>query len=232
MKPTLTYPFSIKFRSKLHPERLLYTARARFEERISRIRFRTYQIPMFPPGMHSGSAPDYNQSETAVTPDQMSALLCGVHETNHLTEPIVEVGAYRGVTTETLARTTPRRLFAVDPYAGYGGAEDDFIAFRERTRTLENLVHLRETSGAASQRPELSLVSFVFVDAVHDYVNAFFDGVTWSRKLTQNGLIAFHDTDTTAFPGVTRAVWEILNLSELHLVLHTHVPGLIVLKRV
>ena len=130
-----------------------------------------------------------------------------------------------------MASTTARRVYAVDPYAGYGGADSDLGAFENRTRDLPNVFHVRSTSGEASRHPELITVSFAFVDAVHDYVNARFDGTTWLRKLAPGGMIAFHDTDSRVFPGVMRAVWEILNDRANPLTLFIHVPGLVILQR-
>lgn len=231
MKGNPKDPFSVKSYSKLHPVRLFYTAWARFEEWRSIRQFRNFELPLRPTDAKERFPFDLDFYNTAVTPEQMRTLLAGVLATNELSAPVVEVGSFRGVSTQAIASSTSRCVFAVDPYAGYGGAEDDYLAFRERTRGLKNVSHHRETSGQASANPSLTTVSFAFIDAVHDYVNAKFDGVTWSRKLVQNGMIAFHDTDSSCFPGVARAVWELLNDSDGSLLLHFHVPGLVILRR-
>ncbi len=230
MSITTKDPFAFKTRSKLDPVRLLFTAQARIEEWVSRRRFVSYQIPLKSASVVN-TVPEYNQADTAVTPDQLEALLAAIHETNQLSAPIVEVGAFRGISTALMARATSREIYAVDPYAGYGGADGDYRAFQERTCELQNVIHLRETSGKASFRPVFATISFAFIDAVHDYVNARFDGLTWSRKLTEGGMIAFHDTDAECFPGVMRAVCELLQESNGTLTLHAHVTGLVVLKR-
>lgn len=231
MNNKLIDPFAIKRRSKMHPVRLLYTAAARYEEWNSRRRFLTYKIPLKPLESNVTFNVDYNRFDTAVTPEQMKTLLAAVRETSELPDPIVEIGSFRGVSTQAIAGSTAKCVFAVDPFTGYGGAESDYLLFHERTRDLSNVAHLRETSGSAATNSALSSVSFAFIDAVHDYVNAKFDGMTWSRKLVKGGLIAFHDTDTEDFPGVTRAVYELLEESNGSLSLHLHVPGLVVLKR-
>lgn len=231
MSITTKDPFAFKTRSKLDPVRLLFTAQARIEEWVSRRRFASYQIPLKSAKSVANPVPEYNQAETAVTPEQMEALLAAIHETNQLSAPIVEVGAFRGISTALMAGATSRQVHAVDPYAGYGGADGDYRAFQDRTGNFANVIHLRETSGEASFRPGLAAISFAFIDAVHDYVNARFDGLTWSMKLTEGGMIAFHDTDAECFPGVMRAVCELLKESNGTLSLHAHVTGLVVLKR-
>lgn len=231
MKSPFRDPFEIKRLSKVHPGRIAYTAFARYAEWNSKRCFSSYAIPMKPPLAASDCFPDYEQGDTAVTPGQMAALLAGVSETDALEQPIVEIGSYRGVTTRLMADRTQRMVFAVDPYFGYGGADGDLLEFRKRTQVCRNVVHLRETSGVASRNALLATISFVFVDAVHDYVNVRFDGATWSRKLAPGGMIAFHDTDAEGFPGVMRAVSEILKEADGGLSLHFHVPGVVILKR-
>lgn len=232
MSKTFPDPFAIKHLGKLHPARLVFTAKARLDDWLSKRHFETYQIPIrLSPLSQSAARISYNQAETAVTLDQMNALLVAICATNGSDAPIVEVGAFRGVSTEILAKATTRRVYAIDPYAGYGGAESDYDIFSKRTIGLPNISHLRSTSGEAAESPDLTSISFAFVDAVHDYVNARFDGTTWLRKLVPGGMIAFHDTDSRVFPGVMRAVWEILNDRANTLTLFIHVPGLVILQR-
>lgn len=72
----------------------------------------------------------------------------------------------------------------------------------------------------------------MFVDAVHDYVNAWFDGVTRGGEFGSGGLIAFHDTDNRRFAGVQRgclANRRRRRSSPIRLFCHT--PGVVVLER-
>ena len=71
--------------------------------------------------------PNADYANTAVTPTQMQYLLSGLLATDSWKDTVVaEIGFYRGVTTQALARHTSRRVIAVDLYIGYGG---------ERTRS-------------------------------------------------------------------------------------------------
>lgn len=224
-------PFSFKRHSKLNPGRLWFTIKARLAEKLALRNFEKYHIPLRSQAVEMPDVPAYVTEDTAVTPPQMQVLVQAVKETEHLDASRVEIGVYRGVTAAILAAQTKRDYAAVDPYIGYGGAESDFEKMRQRTGFLPHLRHLRMTSGGAASASHVERASLVFIDAVHDYVNASFDGHVWGRKLVRGGLLAFHDTDSPGFPGVQRAVWELLHQSPAEYALHAHVDGLVVLQR-
>jgi predicted O-methyltransferase YrrM len=224
-------PFAYKSLSKAHPARILFVLRSRFEELVSRHRFSKYGLPML--NEHSTTAVHtYDLFDTAVETNQMALLAYCLAVTESIQAPVVEIGAYRGVTASYLASRTKRRYFAVDPYIGYGGATDDMSIMQQRTGDLGNVVHLRMTSGQAAAGNALPTISFAFIDAVHDYVNVLFDGITWAKKLEPQGLIAFHDTDSSHFPGVQRAVFKLIDSKESpRLSLFAHTYGTVVLQR-
>ncbi len=224
-------PFIFKQHSKLHPRRLIFTAWARLAESAAKRRFASFKIPELAPSEVTPTGGVYDEDSTAVTSSQMDVLVHGLKCTEDVPGPAVEIGAYRGVTTFILASRTQRDYVAVDPYIGYGGAESDCQMMKQRVSQLKNVRHLRMTSGEAARLGHVEQISFVFVDAVHDYVNARFDGFTWGNKLSLGGLIAFHDTDSIGFAGVQRAVWEMLNHKSRYWSLFAHVNGLVVLKR-
>lgn len=227
-------PFALKSLSKFGPNRLIFTLHARLQETQASLLFKTYRIPdkeaIITPKFELSSVVDFE--DTAVTKDHMKILLCSIRDTEKFAEPAVEIGAYRGVTSRVLASSTSRNYIVVDPYIGYGGAENDLLKMRERTKSLSNVMHLKMTSGDAYRQSIKQKLSFIFVDAVHDYVNARFDGLAWSNLLVPGGLIAFHDTDSKIFPGVQRFVWELLNKSQNRFRLHYHEKGIVVLEKV
>jgi hypothetical protein len=226
-------PFSFKTLPKSNIKRALFTLRARLSELQSRVLFHHYQLPMQGGGDTNlvELNPAYDQTGTAVTPKQMNALCQCLQHTESLSTPIVEVGSYRGVTARTLATNTSRPYFAVDPFIGYGGSESDLAIFRENTSKISNIQHLRMTSGQAMRSQLIKKASLIFVDAVHDYVNARFDGHVWGNLLENGGLIAFHDTDNPHFPGVRRSVYEMLTSHNQHYELFLHTHDLVVLRR-
>jgi predicted O-methyltransferase YrrM len=221
-------PFSFKRWSKCNPRRVAFVVWSRFQEQWSRSRFDRFKIPL-----HSTNATEtpliYEQTDTAVTLEQAALLIAALHSTEHMIEPVVEVGCYRGVTTRSLANNTSRKFIAVDPFAGYGGAEEDLKVFRDRVENIPNLIHFRCTSGEAAQQLINERFSFVFIDAVHDYVNVRFDSIAWCSLLQKDGLIAFHDTDDRKFAGTRRAVFELMRRHLLGL--EDHVENLAILRK-
>ena len=222
-------PFAYKSLSKWHPKRVAFTLRARWKEWSAANNFRSYTFPAITLQAHESLAP-FDSLDTAVTPEQMRCLLAALHQTEHLPEPMVEIGSYRGVTTAQLATRTRRRIIAIDPYIGYGGGEKDLAIFQKRTAPFANIEHWKMTSGEGARKMKGNLLSLVFVDAVHDYVNTFFDGWTWGELLRPQGCVAFHDTNDTAFPGTRRAVWELSQAGGFKIM--AHIPGLIILQKV
>jgi predicted O-methyltransferase YrrM len=169
------------------------------------------------------------QADTAVTPEQAACLLAALRCTEHMSTPVVEVGCYRGVTTKLLATNTARNLLGVDPFAGYGGAEQDLKIFQKRIDGVSNVIHLRRTSGEAARQLVKDRFSVVFIDAVHDYVNTRFDSIAWCSLIEKGGLIAFHDTDEANFPGTRRAVFELMRKHSLSL--EEHLANLVILRK-
>ena len=83
-------------------------------------------------------------TDTAVTVQQAKLLDLAVAETEALNHPIVEVGSYRGVNTLRFAHATRRKIYAVDPFIGYGGSERDLVAFEVRTAMTVQASFARE----------------------------------------------------------------------------------------
>lgn len=219
-------PFSLKAHSRLHPRRLVFTLMSRLHDQWARLRFDRYALPCRA-WAEARSHPEA-ATDTAVTPEQMAELLLALQHTETLGGLVVEVGSYRGVTTCALSKATGRTVVAVDPFIGWGGSDEDFRHFRQRTQELPGFRHLRATSGEAAQTIT-EPVSLVFIDAVHDYSNVFFDGWVWGERLMPGGLIAFHDTDQVEFAGARRAVWELARRPGF--ALHAHVDGLAILGK-
>ena len=210
-----TDPFLIKGYSRWHPRRLAFKSRSVIREWMSRRKFDNYALPEKrwdnPPDL-----PTIDWKETAVTPSQMEHLLRAVSMTESMAGTVVvEVGCYRGETTRCLAKATARPYIAVDPYKGYGGAEEDFARFREKVQGLGNVIHEQTTSGDAARNWWHGPASLVFIDAVHDYDNTSFDIESWLPKIVPGGILALHDVDQAIFPGTRRAAFELLGRLEL-----------------
>lgn len=206
----LTDPFSLKSHSKLSPRRIAFTAKARTLEYFSRRNFETYALPIkIIPGAPEPQL-DVQWSDTSVTREQMRHLLQALSDTEALGGSVVEVGAFRGVTTRVLAHHTARPVVAVDPFGGRGSVASDFDTFKKNIAPYPHVTHIRKTSGAAAKEWSHGPASLIFQDGVHDYANTSFDISAWWPILSVGGIMAFHDTDQMRFAGTRRAVYELV----------------------
>jgi hypothetical protein len=216
-----TDPFAIKRLPKWHPKRLAFKSHAMTIEWAARRRYDRYALPEKVLANLPAPPPETAWENTSVTAPQMQHLLHALAMTERFADTvIVEVGSFRGETTRCLAGATARTVVAVDPYSGYGGAEAEFDHFRRRVAGLGNVVLERKTSGAAAGAWRHGPASFLFIDAVHDYVNTAFDIATWSPLLIPGGILALHDTDQEIFAGTRRAAFEAHGHDRFELLAH------------
>jgi predicted O-methyltransferase YrrM len=195
-------PFTLKNLSKTSVRRILWTAESRALQVIARATYnRNLSHIRGRPIAHI--RPDRGESiaDTAVTAGQMCVLLKALNESNRVEGSVAEIGSYRGVTTCALARATEKRVYAIDPFIGYGGSADDLKQFLAASGAASNISHVRKTSGAASNEFKANSLALVFIDGVHDFSNSWFDYCAWSKRIARGGYIAFHDVDD--HPGAT-----------------------------
>jgi predicted O-methyltransferase YrrM len=119
---------------------------------------------------------------------------------------IVEIGVWHGVTTSRLrASMAPDGvLYAVDPFqpGRMGFSAQRLIARREVAKVSNGRVEWIRMTGAEAghahleagrPRPEL-----VFIDGSHDLATVRSDWEAWSSLVTPGGVIALHDSRSTA----------------------------------
>jgi predicted O-methyltransferase YrrM len=147
---------------------------------------------------------------TAVTSGQRKILFRALDHTAKMPEGIAEIGAWEGITTVALAQRTRRRVYAVDPHYTdeFAGINEAFEAFGKRTASFANVAYVRQSSGDAARQLAKERFSLVFVDAIHDYINTWYDFVVWGQLLAPGGIIVFHDVDD--HPGTNLACQKIL----------------------
>jgi predicted O-methyltransferase YrrM len=219
-------PFLLKSLPKWHIRRVAWTAYARVQEKLAALSFASTAIPIKLINKLA-ECQEPEEGETAVTGLQLSYLIAALKATEPLSSTMVEVGSFRGATTLALASETRRSIFAVDPYIGYGGAEVDRAAFLRRVGHLPHVKHLRLTSGEAARTWSHGNVGFVFIDALHDYVNTSYDIKVWGEKLMAGGLMALHDTDNPRFPGTRKAAFAALKTMDQW----AHINDLTILRK-
>jgi hypothetical protein len=87
--------------------------------------------------------------DTAVTAGQRELLVRALRQTENIRLPVIEIGAWHGVTTAMLAEMTSRLVYAIDPYKDATGDEGDMRVMHERILGLANAKHFRLSSGEA-----------------------------------------------------------------------------------
>jgi predicted O-methyltransferase YrrM len=133
--------------------------------------------------------------DTAVTTGQREILLAALKQTEPINLPVAEIGAWRGATTVTLAAATSRIIYAVDPFNSYPEAVASKEIMLNRTRSFSHVKLVQERSGGAAKAMARERFSFIFIDAIHDYINTWFDFLVWERLLAPGGMLVFHDVD-------------------------------------
>lgn len=119
---------------------------------------------------------------------------------------LVEIGVWHGVTTKLLlnAMTPGGLLLAVDPYpkGRFGFSVQRVIAQREIARATVGTMEWQRLTGveaarfyAASERPP---VDFIFIDGNHSYEGLRGDWEAWSPLVAPQGIIALHDSCSSA----------------------------------
>ena len=168
--------------------------------------------------------------ETAVTTGQREILFKALAHTAEMSEGIAEIGVWRGITTAALAGRTVRRVYAIDPHKQneFPGINEAFKAFGKRTSPFSNVVHLRCSSGQAAKELSGTPLSLIFVDAIHDYINVWFDFRVWGNLLVPGGIILFHDVDDHA--GANLACRRILRQKNYQV--WGYCPNLVAFKKI
>jgi len=168
--------------------------------------------------------------ETSVTTGQREILLKALAHTAKMPEGIAEIGAWRGITTVALAERTQKKVYAVDPHKEneFPGINEALEAFRGRTSRFSNVVHVRQSSGDAARQLSRTRFSLIFVDAIHDYPNTWYDFVVWGSLLVRGGIIVLHDVDD--HPGTHLACRRILREKDYRV--WGYCPNIVALEKI
>lgn len=151
---------------------------------------------------------------------------------------IAEIGAWIGATTLALAENTEGSVLTVDTW---NGGSDEYIVGRiaenpnglARTQFDENTKHLRNlvpwqcesVTVAKTAHPSVRF-DMIYIDASHDYESVKADIQAWKPWLTEGGLLCGDDFDEELFPGVVKAVKELLpNARKIAGSIWADVPG-------
>lgn len=135
----------------------------------------------------------------------------------------LEVGSWKGMSSAYMAVEIANsqkdiEFYCVDTWEGsieheqYGidtsSLYDTFLDNMEPVRKYYKSIRARSLQ-AVKQFEDNSL-DFIFIDASHEYQDVKEDIIAWLPKVKQGGVIAGHDYLNVDFPGVEKAVHEVL----------------------
>lgn len=118
-------------------------------------------------------------------------------------ESIVEIGSWKGLSTQSLLIGCQGPVFAVDHFLGSedernsshaeANTTDIFLQFWENVGGFKNLVPMRMTSVEASRFFANKSVDVVFIDGCHNRTNVITDLTVWLPKAKR--MVCGHDFD-------------------------------------
>ena len=130
---------------------------------------------------------------------------------------IVEIGSWKGRSTTWLAsgaRLAGQSVYAIDPHRRsreYPEEEtlDEFLATLARNGLADVVEPLVMTSEEAAARVA-GPVELLFIDGDHAYDAVRRDAELWLPRLSDGGIVMFHDAATAAYDGPRRVVRQMV----------------------
>jgi glycosyltransferase involved in cell wall biosynthesis len=136
----------------------------------------------------------------------------------------VEIGSWKGMSSAFLAVEIANSnkdidFYCVDTWGGsveheqYGiDTSSLYDTFLDNMSPLQKYYKaIRAQSLQAVKQFEDKSLDFIFIDASHEYEDVREDIIAWIPKLKEGGVIAGHDYINDDFPGVKKAVHEVLS---------------------
>lgn len=159
-----------------------------------------------------------------LTMTEQTALLHLPALVDHLDGDIVEIGAFKGKGTVSLALGSKwiserkRTIFTIDPFISNGDYHYHFNDFQDNIlnlRLVNYITTIKKFSHEAIQDCPARIAA-LFVDGDHSYAAVKKDIELYAPRVVPGGFIAFHDY--TVYPEVKSAVDELCESGEFVLV--------------
>lgn len=132
---------------------------------------------------------------------------------------IVEIGSWRGRSTQALLQSGAKYVYACDTWLGSADIQDStnylakqediFAAFTENTKEYSNLIKIRKPSLEACKEFLTNSIDFCFIDAGHSYAEIMADVKAWFPLVKEGGVICFHDYFPDVWMGVVQCIDEL-----------------------
>jgi predicted O-methyltransferase YrrM len=118
---------------------------------------------------------------------------------------VVELGTGTAWTTVSLALAdSARRVLSYDPVVW--DTRERYLALAGSARQRVSLV---QQPGDTGPRPGDPPTELLFIDSSHDREQTLAEFAAWRDALAPGAIVAFHDYDEPAYPGVSDAVREL-----------------------
>ncbi len=129
---------------------------------------------------------------------------------------VVEIGSYTGISAVTFARNF-KKVYTIDPWKqGIGGINNQvdmkkvFEIFKKATNIFSNIVIIKDFSYNVVSAFQDKTLDMIYIDGLHTYAAVNRDLQDWIPKVKIGGFITGHDFHRGKFPGVVRAVRELV----------------------
>ena len=129
---------------------------------------------------------------------------------------MIEIGSYLGESTIMFAQHF-NSVVSIDPFMEDYDPNDDtcnyaplgkvFDQFKQNTKDISNIIHLRETSDEAINKLPKKDYFLVYIDGLHTYEQVKKDIANYRKLIPNGGFICGHDYSTN-WQGVKDAIDE------------------------
>jgi predicted O-methyltransferase YrrM len=136
--------------------------------------------------------------EAAMRPDDLRRLV----DLAAGRQQVVELGTACGWTAGALALANASRVVSFDPVRHEH--RDEYVALLSE-RARRRIEFVQESGAAGAARPDLQ-PDLLIVDSTHSFEGTVEEVDAWRRRLVPGAVVAFHDYDHPAFPGVREAI--------------------------
>jgi predicted O-methyltransferase YrrM len=132
---------------------------------------------------------------------------------------MIEIGSYMGESTMLFGCSQLfNKIYAIDPYEGnesfnnFSNNSWDYIKeqFHINTRFFDNIELIEDYSQNCVDKFKDKSIDFIYIDAEHTYESVKNDLELYLPKLKNTSVVAGHDYCNIKWPGVIKAVDEVL----------------------
>ena len=124
---------------------------------------------------------------------------------------IVEIGCYRGRATRAFLDNSAAHIWCIDPwdFEAKGINKSDWQAFKKNI-DADRVTIMRLLSSEAAKVLHGQLFDMIFIDGSHEYAYVQADILAYRPLVRSGGILCGHDYSLKSWPGVARAVDELI----------------------